>query len=94
MIALAANIALLSIASAAGIRTAHGDLFLLFTEIFHRIAPSRSFMDGWKIIAPPVSKAAFHITTGLVMAVFYALVLAPKLPGRPFFKGVAYGTAA
>jgi hypothetical protein len=49
MIALAANIALLSIAIAAGIRTAHGGLFLLFTRIIHRAAPSRSFMDGWKI---------------------------------------------
>jgi hypothetical protein len=27
------------------------------------------------------------------MAIFYALVLEPKLPGRPFFKGVAYSTA-
>jgi hypothetical protein len=93
MIALAANIALLSIASAAGIRTAHGGLFLLFTRIIHRVAPSRSFMDGWKIFAPPVSQAVFHNVAGLVMAIFYALGLEPKLPGRPFFKGVAYGTA-
>jgi hypothetical protein len=27
------------------------------------------------------------------MALFYAFVLEPKLPGRPFLKGVAYGTA-
>ena len=42
MIALAANMALLSIASASGIRTAHGGLFLLFTKIIHRVAPSSS----------------------------------------------------
>jgi hypothetical protein len=83
MIALAANIALLSIAIAAGIRTAHGGLFLLFTRIIHRAAPSRSFMDGWKIFAPPVSQAVFHVVTGLVMAIFYALVLdAYSLIGR------------
>jgi len=93
MIAVAANIALLSIASTAGIRTAQGGLFLLFTRIIHRVAPSRSFMDGWKIFARPVSQAVFHIVTGLVMAIFYAVVLEPRLPGRPFFKGVAYGTA-
>jgi len=93
MIALAANIALLSIASAAAIRTAHGGLFLLLTRIIHPVAPSRSFMDGWKIFVPPVSQSVFHIVTGLVMAIFYALVLEPKLPGRRFFKGVAYGTA-
>jgi hypothetical protein len=92
-IALVANVALLSIASASGIRTAHGGLFLLFTKIIHRVAPSLSFMDGWRIFTPPVSQAVFHIVTGLVMAIFYALVLEPKLPGRPFFKGVAYGTA-
>ena len=93
MIAVAANIALLSIASTARISTAQGGLFLLFTKIIHRVAPSRSFMDGWKIFAPPVSQAVFHIVTGLVMAIFYAVVLEPKLPGRPFFKGVAYGMA-
>ena len=93
MIALAANMAILSIASASGIRTAHGGLFLLFTKIIHRVVPSLSFMDGWKIFTLPVSQAVFHIVTGLVMAIFYALVLEPKLPGRPFFKGVAYGTA-
>jgi hypothetical protein len=97
IIALAANMALLSIASASGIRTAHGGLFLLFTKIIHRVAPSLSFMDGWKILTLPISQAVFqavfHIVTGLAMAIFYALVLEPKLPGRPFFKGVAYGAA-
>jgi hypothetical protein len=85
MIALAANIALLSIPSAACIRTTHGDLFLLFTERIHRAAPSRSFMDGSKIIAPPVSQAAIHFATGLVTAVFYALVFAPKATWPPIF---------
>jgi uncharacterized membrane protein YagU involved in acid resistance len=93
IIALTANMAQSSIASAAGIRTTHGGLFLLFTRIINRVAPSRSFMDDWKIFAPPVSQAVFHIVTGLVMALFYAFVLEPKLPGRPFLKGVAYGTA-
>jgi hypothetical protein len=67
MIALAANMVLLSIASASGIRSAHGGLFLLFTKIIHRVAPSLSFMDGWKILTLPVSQAVFHIVTGLVM---------------------------
>jgi hypothetical protein len=93
MIALAANMAQLSIGSASGVRTAHGGLFLLFTKIIHRVAPSLSFMDGWKIVTLPVSQAVFNIVTGLVMAIFYALVLEPKLPGRLFFKGVVYGTA-
>ena len=37
--------------------------------------------------------AVSHIVTGWVMAIVYALVLEPRLPGRPFFKGIAYGTA-
>jgi uncharacterized membrane protein YagU involved in acid resistance len=40
-----------------------------------------------------VSRPVFHIITGLLMAVLYTLVLEPKLPGRPFSKGLAYGTA-
>ena len=87
MIALAANMAILSIASASGIRTAHGGLFLLFTKIIHRVVPSLSFMDGWKIFTLPVSQAAFHIVTGLVMAFFYALVLEPEAAWPPFLQG-------
>ena len=93
MIALARNIALLFIASAVVIRTAYGGLFLLFTRIIHRVPPARSFTDGWKIFAPPVSQAVFHIVPAPVMAIFYALVIEPKLPGRPFLKGIAHRTA-
>jgi hypothetical protein len=73
IIALAGNMALLSIVNAAGIRTAYGGLFLLFARIIHRVAPARSFMDGWEIFAPPVSQAVFHIVAGLVMANFLCL---------------------
>ena len=40
-----------------------------------------------------VSQTAFRIITGLLMAVLHTLVLEPKLRGRPFSKGLAYGTA-
>jgi hypothetical protein len=92
-IAITANIVLLSIATAAGIRTAQGGLFRLFTGITRRLATSFCLPLGCRIWRPPVSQAAFHIATGWVMAIGYGLVLEPKLPGRPCFKGAAYGAA-
>ena len=92
-IALGANMALLSIASAVGINTGQGGLFRLFAMIIHRLAASLRLMDSWSIFALPFSQTVFRIVTGWMMAIVYALVLEPKLPGRPFFKGVAYGTA-
>jgi hypothetical protein len=92
-VALAANMALLSIASAVRINTGQGGLFRLFAMIIHRLAAPLRLMDSWNIFALPFSLTVFHIVTGWMMAIVYALALEPKLPGRPFFKGVAYGTA-
>ena len=92
-IALAANMALLSIASAVGINTGQGGLFRWFVKIIYHLAASLRLMDSWSMLAPQFSQTVFRIVTGWMMAIVYALVLEPKLPGRPFFKGVAYGTA-
>lgn len=92
-IALAANVAVLSLASTTGISTVHGGLFRLSTEVIHRLAPSLRIMDARSNSWVTVSRPVFHIITGLLMAVLYTLVLEPKLPGRPFSKGLAYGTA-
>jgi hypothetical protein len=90
-IALAANMAVLSRASTAGIST--GGLFRLYTEVIHRLATSLRIMDARSNSWVTVSRPAFHIMTGLLMAVLYTLVLEPKPPGRPFSKGLAYDTA-
>jgi hypothetical protein len=49
------------------------------------------FLRGWLGFAPPLSGRFISSRAG--DGISYALVLEPKLPGRPFFKGVAYGTA-
>jgi uncharacterized membrane protein YagU involved in acid resistance len=90
-IAIALNMALLSFASAAGISTSHGGLFRLFTSIISRLGWSFRLIDGRSNL-PLSSQAILHILTGLAMAIAYALVIEPKLPGRAFFKGFAYGS--
>ena len=90
-IALAANMALLSIAGAAGITTGQGGLLRLFATIIQHLAGSLHLLDGLSNLPLP-SQATFHIVTGLAMAVVYALMIEPRLPGRPFSKGLVYGT--
>jgi hypothetical protein len=73
-IALAANLALLSIASAANISAAQGRPIPLVRKDH---SPSRwgfRLIDGWSIFPLPVSQAVFDIVTGWVMAIVYALV--------------------
>ena len=90
-IALAVNMALLSIAGAAGIITGQGGLLRLFAMIIRRLAGSLRLIDGLSNLQLP-SQAIFHIVTGLAMAVAYALIIEPRLPSRPFSKGLVYGT--
>ena len=92
-IALAANMALLSIAGAAGITTGQGGLLRLFATIIPRLAGSLRLIDGLSNLPLP-SQATFHIVTGLAMGLAYALMIEPSLPGRPFSKGLVYGTVA
>ena len=91
-IALAANMALLAVASIAGISTGQGGLFRLFAPVIRHLAGSLRLIDGRSNLPPP-SQAIFHVLTGLAMAVAYALIIDPMLPGRPFSKGLVYGTA-
>jgi len=90
-IAVGLNMALLSSASAAGISTSHGGLFRLFTSIISSLGRSLRPIDSRSNL-PLSSQAIFHILTGLAMAIGYALIIEPRLPGRAYFKGLAYGT--
>jgi hypothetical protein len=90
-IALAANMALLSIAGAARIIAGQGGLLGLFATMIQHLAGSLRLIDGLRNLQLP-SQAIFHIVTGLAMAVAYALMIEPRLPGRPFSKGLVYGT--
>jgi|SRR5215471_1527338 len=90
-IALAANMELLSIADVAHISTGQGGLLRLFATMIQRLAVSLRLTDDLSNLPLP-SPAIFHIVTGLAMAVAYALMIEPRLPGRPFSKGLVYGT--
>ena len=90
-VAIAANMALLSIAKNAGITTGNGGLLRLFATMIQRLGWGLHLIDGQSNLPLP-SLALFHIATGFAMAVAYVLIIEPKLPGRPFSKGLVYGT--
>ncbi len=93
--AIAVNTALLALADAAGFTTARGGLLRLIRDLAARAAPSLGLGDLWTGTLAPATTGAlfqtgFHIFVGLLMAVFYALVLEPVLPGKPLVKGLLY----
>jgi uncharacterized membrane protein YagU involved in acid resistance len=61
--------------------------------MIQRLAGSLRLIDGRSNFPLP-SLAIFHIVTGLAMAVAYVLIIEPRLPGRPFSKGLVYGTVS
>ena len=94
-LAIGANTALLAGADAVGFTTARGGLLRLLKDIAGGLAPFVGLDGVWNdVLAPATSGAffqtAFHVVVGLLMAIFYAYVLEPVLPGRPWIKGLIY----
>jgi hypothetical protein len=94
-IAIAVNTALLAGADAIGFTTARGGLLKLLKSLASDLAPHLNLTDAWNdAIAPAASgdlfRNGFHVVVGLLMALFYAYVLEPMLPGRPVVKGLIY----
>jgi hypothetical protein len=94
-LAIAVNTALLAGADASGLITARGGLLRLLKDIAGRLAPLLDLASTWNdVLAPatsgPVFQTGFHVVVGLLMAIFYAFVLDPVLPGRPWVKGLIY----
>ena len=90
-VAIVANMVLLSFANNAGITTGNGGLLRLFATMIQCLAWCLHLVDGRSNLPLP-SLAVFHIVTGLTMAAAYVLIIEPNLPGRPFSKGLVYGT--
>jgi hypothetical protein len=68
---------------------------LLAKMYFAEPLTSLGIADLWAALSLPASdthafKTAFHIVVGLLMAVFYAYVLDPMLPGSALVKGLLY----
>jgi uncharacterized membrane protein YagU involved in acid resistance len=98
VVAIGANMALLGTASAAGITTAHGGLLRLLEKIVHHLAPLLHVVaqtNQWSMLAVSAVwfQNAFHVITGLFMAIVYSYILDQRLYGRPLVKGLLYGTA-
>ena len=94
-VAIFVNTALLAGADAVGFTTARGGLLRLVKTLIGDMAPLLGLTDLWNgVIAPATAGAAFktgfHVFIGLSMALFYAYVLEPLLPGRPLVKGLIY----
>jgi hypothetical protein len=94
-VAIGVNTALLAGADSIGFTTARGGLLRLLKDIAGGLAPRVSLEGVWKdVLAPATSGAlfqtAFHVVVGLLMAIFYAYLLEPLLPGRPLVKGLIY----
>ncbi len=97
-IAIAVNSALLAGADAVGIKTAHGGLLRLLQDVASGLArPLR--MSAWRPTVRLATSGAsfqfgFHVFVGLLMAIAYAFVVEPLLPGRPRVQGLVFAGLA
>jgi hypothetical protein len=94
-VAIGVNTALLLSADAVGLTTARGGLLRLLRDIAGTLAPRINLAGAWNDVLAPTTSAqgfqiGFHLVVGLLMAIFYAFVLEPILPGRPLVKGPIY----
>ena len=94
-IAIAVNIILLDLADRVGIVTARGGLLRLMklwlTEPLIKIGASNLWTNlNLPEADTPLFKTVFKFTVGLIMALFYALLLEPRLAGRAITKGIVY----
>jgi hypothetical protein len=83
-VAIALNIAALAAADLVPLATAQGGLLRLLVVLSG---------DALPIPAGRAFQAGFHIVVGLAMALLYALVLEPVLPGPSWLRGLIYAVA-
>jgi hypothetical protein len=95
LIAIVVNTLILEAADWIPLVTARGGLLKLLKVYCSDPLVRLGLADLWANLHLPgpdtgVFKSGFHIVVGLLMAVFYAFVLEPILPGAPFAKGLVY----
>ncbi len=86
-------------ADAAGLKTAHGGLLRLLQNLGGWLAGLLGAPVWWSTSLLPFTSGqtvqfGFHVFVGLLMAVVYAYLLEPVLPGRPWMKGLIYAALA
>jgi hypothetical protein len=95
LIAIVVNTLILEAADWIPLVTARGGLLKLLKVYCSDPLVRLGLADLWANLHLPgpdtgVFKSGFHIVVGLSMAVFYAFVLEPILPGAPLTKGLIY----
>lgn len=99
LIAIIINTVLLNLAQFIPLRTEAGGLLKLLNIGFADIQATSFISDIWHRLHMPapdseVFKTLFHIVVGLVMALVYAALFEPRLPGQPWVKGLLYALLA
>jgi hypothetical protein len=97
-VAILLNTALLKLADAIALPTAHGGLLRLITPWTAGPMKVSGVAFAWRHIGgPPVNaplfQVGFHLAVGMAMAVFYAFAVEPLLHGPAVVKGLSYAAA-
>ncbi len=93
------KILLLNLCDAVGVVTARDGLQRLVRLWLGGTLTQIGVSDLWAALGRPdpntnIFKTGFKVTVGLGMAVFYALVFEPRIPGSTMPKGLAYALFA
>jgi hypothetical protein len=94
-VAIVLNTLALAAADLFHLETAHGGLLRLIVSSLPSSVDRLGIASTWAAMnGPPISsktfQTGFHLFVGLLMALFYALILEPFLPRGPAAKGWIY----
>jgi len=94
-IAIIVNTLLLKVADFVSLATAHGGLLRLLLNLFAAPANRLGVGVAWSAMGgpppnSPVFQTATHLVVGMLMALFYACLLEPRLKATAWLKGVLY----
>jgi hypothetical protein len=96
-LAISLNTVVLKSADLIHLPTAHGGLLRLLSYYFSTPLQQSGIASIWSAVRAPTLatqtfQIGFHILVGLMMALFYALVLEPAIPWSTTVKGLVYLT--
>jgi hypothetical protein len=94
-IAIVVNTLALKLADVIQLATAHGGLLRLISPCLSPLFHETGISALWRGISgplpgTPIFQTGFHLAVGEAMAIFYAYLLEPYLPGSPLAKGLLY----
>ena len=97
-VAIVLNTVALKAADLVPLATARGGLLRLITPWLSLPLERLGIASLWSTLggpAPntPVFQTGFHLFVGILMALFYAFILEPRLPGGAWLKGLIYAAA-